>query len=324
MNMQTLRRFGLVLALAACAQRGEPPAAAHPPPHVDAWTTHVDEANPLVGKSFSARGTPIDRASVDALVNGHRFVLLGEKHDNPDHHRLQAQALAAIVSAGRRPAVAFEQIDLDLQPAVDAYLARNDATFDGLAVVLAWDTRGFPPFAMYRPIFEVVLRSHLAVIATGLGRDMIRAVMKEGSSALPAALAARLHLDHALAPELAASLDAEIEASHCGALPSSMIAPMSLTQRVKDAVMADAMLAHDGPNGVVLIAGNGHVRTDRGVPERLRAARSDLATFSVSFVEVDASGIDPAAYAKAEPADVLVFTPRVDDEDPCAAFTHGK
>ncbi len=101
-----------------------------------------------------------------------------------------------------------------------------------------------------------------------------------------------------------------------------MIAPMSLAQRVKDAMMADLMLSHASPDGAVLIAGDGHVRTDRGVPEYLR--RSGARSISISFVEVRKGEHDPSAYAEEQPSDFVVFTPRLDDEDPCAQFRHGK
>ena len=41
------------------------------------------------------------------------FVLLGEKHDNPDHHRLQAWMIDALVARGRRPAIAMEMLDAE-------------------------------------------------------------------------------------------------------------------------------------------------------------------------------------------------------------------
>ncbi|HEY1958586.1 MAG TPA: ChaN family lipoprotein [Polyangiaceae bacterium] len=297
------RALVFALALAACAS---------PPPRSPiAWTTTVRASNPLVGRTYDERKhafVDFQRASHAATES--RFVLLGEKHDNADHHRLQAETLAAIARA-RHPAVVFEMIDLDLQPAIDAYLATGRATLDGLRGVLQWVSRGWPSWELYRPIFEVVLRARLKIVAAGLPHDVIRRLVHDGLSALPPEIAARVHL-HPLPPTREASLDDEIKASHCGMLPDTMIAPMSLAQRVKDALMADLMSAQ--PGGAVLVAGNGHVRSDRAVPFEL-----ERRSVVVSFVEVDAS-IDPATYAVDQPADFIVFTPRVDDEDPCAKF----
>ncbi len=36
-------------------------------------------------------------------------ILLGEKHDNPDHHALQTWVFRQVIQAGRRPGVVFEK-----------------------------------------------------------------------------------------------------------------------------------------------------------------------------------------------------------------------
>lgn len=301
-----MRALVVSLALAACGAHSSKP--------LDAWTTAVQASSPLVGKTYDARTrafVDFDRAE-DVAIRA-PFVLLGEKHDNPDHHRLQARVLGAMVAAGRRPALVFEMIDLDLQPAVDAYLATGRATVDGLRAVLEWDKRGWPAWALYRPIFEVAVAAHLKIVAAGLPHDVIHRLVHEGVPALPPEIGAHVRLAP-LAPALQASLDAEIQASHCGFLPDAMIAPMSLAQRVKDALMADLML-QNAAGGVVLVAGNGHVRIDWGVPFDL--ARPGAV--AISFVEVNGSTA-PATYEADEPATFLVFTPRVDDADPCAQF----
>lgn len=324
--MGTLRVFGIAVAL-ALARCGAPvvtkPVVTRPVPVTEPWTTTVDAHHPLVGKTYDAQSHAfVPRERAEAATFDAPFVLLGEKHDNADHHRLQAHALASLVAHGRRPAVLFEMIDLDLQPALDRYLAQKDATVDGLRNVLEWDERGWPAWSLYRPLFEVALGAHLKLVATGLEHAIVRKLVKEGLSALPPEIAARVHVEP-LAPALATSLDEEIKSSHCGALPESMIAPMSLAQRVKDVWMAALMVAHESSDGVVLVAGNGHTRTDRGVPLELARIAPSARAITLSFVEVSVAR-DPAAYVAEEPASFLVFTPRVDDDDPCAKFREAK
>ena len=297
------RALLVALALAAC---GAPPAKA---PIV--WQTTVRASNPLVGRAYDERArrfVAMDR--VTSAAAGARFVLLGEKHDNADHHRLQAEVLDAVARA-EHPAVVFEMIDVDLQAAIDAYLATGRATLEGLRAVLQWDTRGWPEWKLYAPIFDVVLRAKLKIVAAGVPHEVIRRLVHEGVASLPPELFAHVHVAP-LPGDRAASLDEEIKASHCGMLPDEMIAPMSLAQRVKDALMAESM-RKNAP--AVLVAGNGHVRSDRGVPFDL----GDPTAVVVSFVEVT-DAIDANAYVAENPASFVVFTPRVDDEDPCAKF----
>ena len=282
-------------------------------PYVFTTTLHAD--NPLVGKAYDEKTHALAKPEdAENAALGVPFVLLGEKHDNADHHRLQARALKAIVDHGRKPAVAFEMIDLDLQRAADAFTQSGSTDVDELGRVLEWDKRGWPAWSLYRPIFEVVVAAHLKIVATGLSHDQARRVVREGPGSLPEEIAERVKL-LPLEPAVAASLDEEIKASHCGMLPDAMVPPMSIAQRVKDALMASMMQTNATPDGAVLIAGNGHVRSDRGVPIYLRRP-----SITIGFVEVDRSVSDASAYASDEPARFLVFTPRVDDEDPCKKF----
>jgi uncharacterized iron-regulated protein len=278
------------------------------------FTTTVRAAHPLVGKTYDSKTRAFtslegaEKAALDAP-----FVLLGEKHDNADHHRLQARALKSLVDHGRKPSVAFEMIDLDLQRTADAFTQSGSVDVDELGRALEWDKRGWPAWSFYRPIFEVVVAAHLKIVATGLSHDLARKVVREGPGALPEEIAERVKLVP-LEPAAATSLDEEIKASHCGMLPDAMVAPMSMAQRVKDALMANILQTNATPDGAVLIAGNGHVRSDRGVPIYLRKP-----SITIGFVEVGGPN-DAASYASEEPARFLVFTPRVDDEDPCKKF----
>jgi hypothetical protein len=83
-----------------------------------------------------------------------------------------------------------------------------------------------------------------------------------------------------------------------------------------------------GSDGGVLIAGNGHVRRDRGVPfylEGARTSRSQGGVFfggdvaSVGILEVMRGKHDPAAYSRGA-FDYVWFTSRVDNVDPCEKF----
>ena len=103
-----------------------------------------------------------------------------------------------------------------------------------------------------------------------------------------------------------------IDAGHCRALPQSQHAPMALAQRARDAAFAQAMLRAPAGTRVVLIAGNGHVRSDIGVPHYLRAAGVERARIAaIGFIE---PGDDAVAY------DISRVTPAAPRDDPCKAF----
>jgi uncharacterized iron-regulated protein len=126
--------------------------------------------------------------------------------------------------------------------------------------------------------------------------------------------ARRLHLEAPLSPDQTHDLMEEMRVSHCGHLPEAMLAPMALAQRARDATMAVVM--NDMVTPVVLIAGDGHARTDRGVPAHLRALSPNARIVSVAFVEVQADVRAPGS----APYDYVWYTPRASDEDPCAGL----
>jgi len=310
---------------------------ASPPPHDPAspatvapsmtWISALDRGSPLVGKIWQpAAGRMVDEQAVFAELGRADFVLLGEQHENLDHHRLQAAAVAAVVRAGRKPTITLEMLDPDDDEVIARYRATAHPDAAALGALLAWDKRGWSPWTAYQPIAATAFEANLPFVSANLPSKVVRAVAHGGVAALSPEEVTRLGLDVPFAPELEASLEEELRASHCGKLPEAMVGSMALAQRARDGQMAARMLAPGTP--AVLIAGGGHARTDRGVPLRLRAARPGAKVVSVGFMEVDARESDPKAYASRYgvstlPFDFVWFTPRANDDDPCAGFTMG-
>ena len=77
--------------------------------------------------------------------------------------------------------------------------------------------------------------------------------------------------------------------------------------------MARALEAH-AAHGAVLLAGNGHVRRDIGVPRWLNAATRDR---SLSIGLLEPGDADAAAF------DVALTTPAQTRPDPCDAMRRG-
>jgi len=295
------------------------------------WTTSLDRDHPLVGKIWSGRASRfVDEAFLRAALHG--YVLLGEKHDNPDHHALQARLLQAMVDGGARPVVAFEMFDVDEQPAIDA--SRREHPRDGrsLARAVSWEKSGWPPWEQYAPIVQVALDRDLPLVATGLPRSRMRALMKPAAAPDAGAEPVEAPIDEGvpLTPAQEASLRDELRESHCGQLPEAHLGAMIRFQRARDASMASALVAAANAanaSDAALIAGTGHTRRDRGAGADLAARDPKRAVVSIAFAEVEAGKNEPTAYASrwnatVLPFDFVWFTPRANDDDPCAAFAH--
>lgn len=235
-----------------------------------------------------------------------RVLLLGEVHDSADGHAARATLLRRELEAGWRPAIAMEQFDTAQQPALDAAMAEcGDAA---CVVARAAPAKSSWNWDFYKPVIALALEYKLPLLAANLSRADASKVVKEGfAAALPAELAARYRLD-ALPTEVLAAQEAEVRDSHCGALPESLVTPMAKAQIARDVVMAETLRTH-AASGIVLIAGNGHVRGDIAVPFWLR--RDGLAPRAVGFLEPSS---DPAAF------DDVQRIPATERPDPCAGF----
>jgi uncharacterized iron-regulated protein len=304
----------LLTAVAEAAERTLPPVPRD-------WQSPVLQDHPLVGRIWDAAAEAfVDPAELAARLGGADVALLGEKHDNPDHHRLQAWAIEAMARAGRRPLVAFEMIPRDAAGTLEAYLAEGgDAA--GLGPALAWQDSGWPDWALYRPIAEAALDAGLPLSASDLPRAERRQIAERGPGALPAGLRREWGLEAPWTEEMRAGLLEELSAAHCRVAPPEAFAALAEVQRARDAAMADTLAdALSGHDGAVLIAGTGHTRPDRGVPWFLERRQPGLETVSIAFVEAVAGEDAPQDYGGLGGHAYLWFTPRVDNADPCEKF----
>ncbi len=88
------------------------------------WLSEHARGHPLAGRIWQpAQERFVAPEAVVTALGKARFVLLGEKHDNADHHRIQAWLVGSMIAAGRRPALAFEMFASDQQAALDGHLA---------------------------------------------------------------------------------------------------------------------------------------------------------------------------------------------------------
>jgi uncharacterized iron-regulated protein len=286
----------------------------------------LDISHPLTGriwsvadKQFVNYGDLINRASSSD------FVLLGEKHDNPDHHLHQAAILRSLVDAGHRPTVAFEMLTWDQQAAVDAFIKSQPMDASGMGSAVGWQKSGWPSWSMYLPIADYALAGGLPIVAANFPRSFSRKLARQGFDALPADLLARSKLDVPLSKAQSKQLEEDIFQSHCQMMPRKHLGPVVKVQQARDAVLADALVQANLNNaGAVLIAGSGHVRTDRAVPRYLKLGRPDAKVLALAFQEVQTSATSPKDYTGPYggnfPFDFVWFTARIEDIDPCEKF----
>jgi uncharacterized iron-regulated protein len=286
------------------------------------WISSHHRSHPLVGTIWNTDFESVTPAQFQEALSKADFVMLGEIHNNPDHHRLQARIIKSLVASGRHPAIVFEMIPTSLQAKLDRYLADGHGNAAKLGKLLRWRERGWPDWAIYQPIAGVALAKGLPLIAGGLDREVIKAVANSQPPSAYTKTIEEFGLDAPVRPEITVALSREINEGHCNLLPDAAVAPMIKIQRARDAYLAKAMISAKD-EGAVLIAGSGHVRKDWAVPSMIRRKLPDAALVSVAFFEVGPERTLPSAYDQAvpglaKPFDFIYLTPRADLTDHCA------
>lgn len=249
-------------------------------------------------------------ASTSAAAQG-RIYLLGEVHDNPQAHAQRLDLIDKLLAGDFRPVIAMEQFDRDQQPALDQAMATCP---DADCVVQLAGGQGWD-WNFYKPVIATALRRGLPLIAANLSPLDARKIARgDLGAALSPQVLQDFHLDRALDGELYAQQQKAIDIGHCHALPASAFPGMVNAQVGRDVWMAKTV-RENAAQGLILLAGNGHVRKDIGVYHWLGSAeraRTQVFAFTEDASESGAEGLVYDQSIRVEP-----FA----REDPCAALT---
>lgn len=295
----------LLFALASCATEPAPD-----------WRAPRLQDHPLAGVIHDVRrDRTVSRAALQRRLREADVALLGEKHDNPDHHALRGSLLSALLDEGQVSLVSMEMLTAAQQARVDRLppdMAGEDAR---LNEALNWESGWHWPF--YRPVLQDVLaRDGVRLRAGNLDTSEVMEIYQEelpetGRQVLDESRMQRLHED--------------VLESHCGQLPDDQIPAMVRIQQARDQAMADSLQlpGREQEKLRVLLAGNYHIRRDVGVPAYLPG---DTEVVTVAFLEVEEESAAPADYLP-EGADgplpvwdYVWFTPATEEEDYCAGI----
>ena len=246
--------------------------------------------------------------SVQALAERLRtadIVLLGELHDNAKHHQLRGELIAQFGGAGRT--IVAEHL-----PETGRVVFQSDTRADLEAA--GFDAAGWD-WPMHQPLYDQIRAQGLALVGGNLPREQARQIFLQGVTGLPERMA-KTYEGSRLDSAAEKHLDHDLIEGHCGKLPDRYLLRMRFAQRITDIAMAHALLDH---RPSVLVAGNGHVRKDYGVPQVLGAVAPRLTSLSVGFLE-RGGDLRELIQSVSGQYDVVWLTERADRKDPCADF----
>lgn len=285
------------------------------------WQSPVGLDHPLVNRVFeTSSGSELTPGGLIEKAARSNVVWLGERHDNPDHHVIQAWIVdqlgqhRSFVSSGP-PRVVFEMITMDQNRDLQDYMLRNRWDMSDLGRTLKWEKRGWPNWNMYAPIAVAAARNKMTITPGAASDNTLKRVRAEGLTALSPAMLKATGLKWPLPPKEQQALEQDLIDSHCGMIRSDRARKFSVIQRLRDGMLA-ARATQDAQNAVV-IAGAEHVRLDRGGPAYLKQAAPNHTSLSIAMIEVNPAQTNFDMYDSL-PYDVVWFTPALPDVDFCA------
>lgn len=268
----SLCRFVVPLALILAT-----PAGAAPQPACLAPGTWASLAGPQPGATSPT--------ALLTELSGRDVILLGEQHDDEDHHRWQLQTLAALHALRPDMAIGFEMFPRRVQPVLDRWVAGELDAARFLAEV-EWGTVWSMPAEYYMPLFQFARINRIPMLALNIDRRLTRSIATRGWDAVPEA--EREGVGRA-SPPSAAYRDI-LFGTHrehlrmrggdaAGAQPGDAAFRNFVDSQIAwDRAMAEALARPlDAPRSagtaaplVVGIMGSGHIRDGHGVPHQLR------------------------------------------------------
>lgn len=231
------------------------------------------------------------------------WLLLGEQHDNPHHHRLQQRWIESLADRGQLGAVALEMATTAQQPLLNQALGQGRTV---TAELLSWNA-GWN-WTLYADVVRLSLDRAPAVIGTDLTREQQRSAYSEGA---PAGDTGELHANY---------MRRLLFESHCGQLPKDSLEGMLQVQLARDQQMAERLdqAQLEALSGVML-TGTIHARHDLGIPLWLEKPAVTVLLTSVRDDRHQPYDYLPESYPDAPAAaDYLMFTDAIAERDYCA------
>ena len=282
------------------------------------WDSKLYVDHPLVGEIWSSKTEEflsvedLEEAFLDAS-----YLILGEKHDNPDHHALQLSIIKHLIEGNQLSILAFEMMDSDSQELLDNIQAERLESLDAVKEYLDWDLEGWE-WSFYGPLIMAAYEFGIPMAGSNITSSRMMEIYS--LRALPPEI-------NILKEETMQQLNLDIDETHCGLLPESQFPAMVRVQQGRDYSMSQSLGSKDSGAIKVLIAGNYHARKDLGVPNYLMADNPDLVAeeiVSISLMEVDPSEMEPKVYlqqhGETSPYDYIWFTPAISEKDYCASL----
>lgn len=234
-----------------------------------------------------------------------RIIYIGERHDRFAHHINQLQLIKKMHNAGYKLAVGMEMFQKPFQPVINDYLAGriDERTF--LKKTEYFSTWRYD-YNLYKPIIDYLKQENLSLVALNIHGEISRKVARDGIYSLSDNEKKQLPGSMDFSNERYRRDLKEVFSLHAEQGELKDFNYFYQAQILWDEVMAESaqkFLTDNPERNLVILAGNGHVRHNYGIPERLYRRNHEPFTVVVQDEEME-DGI----------ADYVLITAKLDGE----------
>jgi len=231
------------LLLAACAQHPAPPSL------TSSSIKDLHTGETLTPEQLLARLAKQPR------------VIVGEKHDNPAHHQIEAWLVENLPAQRPQGSVLMEMLTPSQQPAVEStkrlMQAQPELSATKVAEQLKWQ-KGWD-WSMYGQVVMPAIQAPYPLLAANLDRSEIMAFYQKPT--FPAGA-------NSADPQVREAIADTIKVSHQQNIEPEQLHVMLAIQQQRDRRMAERLLA--APTPALLIVGGYHAKRNVGVPVHVR------------------------------------------------------
>jgi len=229
-----------------------------------------------LSKSFT-EGTIISAStrqpvSFDELMNdlsGVAVIYIGEMHTDPSHHEIQVKIIKAIHKARPHVAIGLEMVDHTYQPVLDRW-SEGELDQQTFLEKVHWYANWRFDFELYQKIFSFIKENKIRVLGLNIPLHIPPKIRVGGVE----------NLSDDEKKHLPRNIDTSNQAHRSYIEPQfRQHQAMSkerfpsfdyfyLVQCVWEEAMAETIADHLGRDGMIVLAGNGHIIHKFGIPDR--------------------------------------------------------
>ncbi len=241
-------------------------------------------------------------------VKDQDIVLLGEHHDNVEHHRWQLQMITGLHVLKPDLVLGFEMFPRQAQPVLDRWVA-GELTEEEFLKQVKWAEYWNFDAALYLPLFHYARMNKVPMYALNVDRTLIHKVGAGGWDSVPVAeregvskpapvgedykkMLASVFMSHGTAHNAGANADDQLGS----VVATPAFNRFAESQSVWDRAMAEGIVTgRQQHNGAMMVAimGSGHMMYHFGVPEQLKALGEGKPVALIPWdTEFDCSYID--------------------------------